>query len=146
MFEGILGGGVDYSDMNENTPPEGDTTETEVPTQPVEAPPKWATDKFRRNTVIGGAAVAGAVFALAGAALVGDHDRHGRGDLRAGGPPGMQGGHMQGGPGMRGGQGMQQGGPGMQGGQGMQGERGFEQRGPGAQDQQDDEGPTGRTN
>lgn len=128
--------------MDENTQPDSGTPEVEPTPEPtVEAPtqtmapaetaaadptPGWAEDKFKRNTVVGGAAVAGAVVALVGASLFGGDgrgERVERVDFR-GGPPGMQGGGMQGGPGM------QQGGPGMQGGQ---------QRGPGYyhQDQQD---------
>ncbi|MGK2878261.1 MAG: hypothetical protein ACSLFF_06760 [Solirubrobacterales bacterium] len=128
--------------MNENTPPEGGTTEPEAPTQPIapasDTPPSWALDKFKRNTVIGGAAVVGAMIALAGAALVGDYGWHGRGDHR-------------------GGLWMMQGGPGNQGGPGMRGDGWFEQRGPGAQgqgyptqpnqqNQQDDEGQTDKSN
>src|SRR3954451_24485097 len=128
--------------MNENTPPDTGTTEptpeptVDQPTAVIEpttsATPGWARDKFKRNTVVGGAAVAGAVIALAGAALVGDDDPKGfRGDFHAG-PPAMQGGGQWRGP-----QGQ---GPGQGHGQGQGGQFHGEPGGPGAPDTQGQSG------
>jgi hypothetical protein len=73
--------------MNENTPPENDMnelpTEPRIEPAPMNPAPHWALDKFRRNSVVGGAVVLGAVAALAGASLIGDDE--------GGGPPGMRG-------------------------------------------------------
>jgi hypothetical protein len=128
--------------MNENTPnePTPEPTveqpvaqEPEAPTQTLDpAAPSWALDRFKRNTVVGGAAVIGAIVALAGASLVDDND-HGKGAHAGfhGGPPAMTQGDGQ----------FQQGGP---GGPGMQEHPGYGQGRPDEQ-QNRQQGPSGKT-
>ncbi len=115
LSNAIVGRWGESLGMDENIPIENKQVEPAPEAPTADAAPSWAVDKFKRNTVVGGAGVAGAVLALVGASLIGGDERGVRVDFR-GGPPGMQGG------------------PGMQDG-GPQGDGQYQHRGPEAQGQ-----------